>query len=204
MAREDTPVVADELYVNEATLEALRNEIEADVKRTLQKTVLLPLLAAGVVVILLGGLWYVPQQVTSLVREDPQVNQRFRAQVADYLGDEEGGGRVIREQVIELVRGEKSLKQTVEDVANSAVSRINIEDLIKNKVEFALDDKKLNEALANFFQDAQGKRDLKSAVATYFSSPDGTKQVTNATSIQLKSSEFREVLFREIEKAVSN
>ncbi|MDJ0611277.1 MAG: hypothetical protein QNJ67_20045 [Kiloniellales bacterium] len=196
--------MADELYVNEATLEALRNEIEADVKRTLQKTVLLPLLAAGVVVILLGGLWYVPQQVTSLVREDPQVNQRFRAQVADYLGDEEGGGRVIREQVIELVRGEKSLKQTVEDVANSAVSRINIEDLIKNKVEFALDDKKLNEALANFFQDAQGKRDLKSAVATYFSSPDGTKQVTNATSIQLKSSEFREVLFREIEKAVSN
>ena len=100
MAREDTPVVADELYVNEATLEALRNEIEADVKRTLQKTVLLPLLAAGVVVILLGGLWYVPQQVTSLVREDPQVNQRFRAQVADYLGDEEGGGRVIRGRAV--------------------------------------------------------------------------------------------------------
>ncbi len=203
MTEQDRPVVTDELYVNEATLEALRNEIEADVKRSLQRTVLIPLLVAGVIVILLGGLWYIPQEVNTLMREDPQVNQRFRAQVADYLGDKEGGVRVIREQVAEVIRSEESVRKTVEGAANSAVEKINVADLVKEQVKLALDEKPLDEALAKFLQDGQGKEDLKRAVATYFSSPDGKKRLTDTTSDQLKSREFRKILFSELKNVLS-
>ncbi len=207
MTEQDRPVVADELYVNEATLEALRNEIEADVKRSLQRTVLIPLLVAGVIVILLGGLWYIPQEVNTLMRDDPQVNQRFRAQIADYLGDKEGGERVIREQVVEVIRSEESVRKTVEDAANLAVDRIveriNVDELVEGQIKLALDEKTLDEALAKFLQDGQGKEDLKRAVATYFSSPDGMKRLTDTTSDQLKSPEFRKILFSELKNVLS-
>ena len=36
-----------------------------------------------------------------LLREDPLANQRFREATAQYLADPAGGGKVIRDQIID-------------------------------------------------------------------------------------------------------
>ena len=77
MATTTNPLVNDELYINEVTLEALRNVIESEVRGLLRRSVLWPLLLAGIALLVFAATWLIPRQITTMMREDPVVEQRF-------------------------------------------------------------------------------------------------------------------------------
>lgn len=203
MAQGKKLLVDDELYVNKATLEALRNEIESGVRRSLLWTVMAPLLVAGVALILFGVFWLIPREVGTLLREDPLVNQRFRDATAQYLADPAGGEKSIREQIIAVVRAEEGIRKTVDEAARAAVSDLNVDELVREQVNDVLKEQPLADQIAEFLQSEKGQTLLTRATREYFDSAAGKRRLDAVTSKELRSAEFRTILVDELGRALS-
>ena len=204
MVHTKQPFVDDELYVNEATLEALRYEIESEVKRTLQRTVILPLLVAVLVLILFGAFWLVPREIGTLLREDPIVNQRFREAAKLYLADPEGGAKVIHEQIIATVQTAKELQKNVDEAVKKEILKLNVDSLVKKQVKKMLDKKPLSDQVVEFLKSKNGQTLLTSATREYFDSDAGKKKLGVVTTKELQSENFRNILVEDLNRALNH
>jgi hypothetical protein len=202
MTQADKLVVDDELYVNETTLEALSNKIESDVRRSLRGTVLAPLLAAGVVLIVFAVFWLIPREVGTLLREDPLVNQRFREATAQYLG-EPAGRDAIREQIDAVLQSEAGVRTAVNEAASAAVSQIDIDGLVAQQVGEVVEEESLGALVADFLESEEGQRLLSSATREYFASGAGQERLSEITASELQSPRFLDILVEELDRALS-
>lgn len=203
MGQEKQPLVDEKLYVNEATLEALRNEIEFEVRRSLLWNVLVPMLAVGILLFLIGVFLVLPRKVSTLIREDPLVNQRFRGATAEYLDDPEGGKKAISEEIKRILQSDVEIQKTVEESVQAALSEVNMGEVVKNHVDDVLKKKPLADFVTEFLKKEEGQALLKKATQEYFASPEGKKELGSAASQELNSTTFREILIDDLDRLLN-
>jgi len=147
MAESDKVKVGEELYVNEATLELLRRRMESDIRRSFMQSIGIPIGGGGIIVLLYVLFAWIPNNVGSLIEENPQIQTQIQNTVTGYLKQEEGV-RAIRRQVEasmnndevkaeirEAVRGTleqtvQNLSQNVADNLNQLVAEVSVEKLV--------------------------------------------------------------------------
>jgi len=203
MGQEKQPLVDEKLYVNEATLEALRNEIEFEVRRSLLWNVLVPMLAVGILLFLIGVFLVLPRKVSTLIREDPIVSERFRGATAEYLDDPEGGKKAISEEIKRMLESDIEIQKTVEESVQAALSEVNMAEVVKNHVDDVLKEKPLADFVTEFLKKEEGQALLKKATQEYFASPEGIKELGNAASQELNSTTFREILINDLDRILN-
>lgn len=203
MGQENQPLVDEKLYVNEATLEALRNEIEFEVRRSLLWNVLVPMLAVGILLFLIGVFLVLPRKVSTLIREDPIVSERFRGATAEYLDDPEGGKKAISEEIKRMLESDIEIQKTVEESVQAALSEVNMAEVVKNHVDDVLKEKPLADFVTEFLKKEEGQALLKKATQEYFASPEGIKELGNAASQELNSTTFREILINDLDRILN-
>jgi hypothetical protein len=203
MGQEKQPLVDEKLYVNEATLEALRNEIEFEVRRSLLWNVLVPMLAVGILLFLIGVFLVLPRKVSTLIREDPIVSERFRGATAEYLDDPEGGKKAISEEIKRMLESDIEIQKTVEESVQAALSEVNMAEVVKNHVDDVLKEKPLAGFVTEFLKKEEGQALLKKATQEYFASPEGIKELGNAASQELNSTTFREILINDLDRILN-
>ena len=203
MGQEKQPLVDEKLYVNEATLEALRNEIEFEVRRSLLWNVLVPMLAVGILLFLIGVFLVLPRKVSTLIREDPIVSQRFRGATAEYLDDPEGGKKAISEEIKRMLESDIEIQKTVEESVQAALSEVNMAEVVKNHVDDVLKEKPLADFVTEFLKKEEGQALLKKATQEYFASPEGIKELGNAASQELNSTTFRKILINDLDRILN-
>lgn len=203
MGQEKQPLVDEKLYVNEATLEALRNEIEFEVKRSLLWNVLVPMLAVGILLFLIGVFLVLPRKVSTLIREDPLVSQRFRGATAEYLDDPEGGKKAISEEIKRILQSDIEIQKTVEESVQAALSEVNMAEVVKNHVDDVLKEKPLADFVTEFLKKEEGQALLKKATKEYFASPEGKKELGSAASQELNSTTFRKILIDDLDRILN-
>lgn len=203
MGQEKQPLVDEKLYVNEATLEALRNEIEFEVRRSLLWNVLVPMLAVGILLFLIGVFLVLPRKVSTLIREDPIVSQRFRGATAEYLDDPEGGKKAISEEIKRMLESDIEIQKTVEESVQAALSEVNMVEVVKNHVDDVLKEKPLADFVTEFLKKEEGQALLKKATQEYFASPEGIKELGNAASQELNSTTFRKILINDLDRILN-
>jgi len=203
MGHEKQPLVDEKLYVNEATLEALRNEIEFEVRRSLLWNVLVPMLAVGILLFLIGVFLVLPRKVSTLIREDPIVSQRFRGATAEYLDDPEGGKKAISEEIKRMLESDIEIQKTVEESVQAALSEVNMAEVVKNHVDDVLKEKPLADFVTEFLKKEEGLALLKKATQEYFASPEGIKELGNAASQELNSTTFRKILINDLDRILN-
>ena len=203
MGQEKQPLVDEKLYVNEATLEALRNEIEFEVRRSLLWNVLVPMLAVGILLFLIGVFLVLPRKVSTLIREDPIVSERFRGATAEYLNDPEGGKKAISEEIKRMLESDIEIQKTVEESVQAALSEVNMVEVVKNHVDDVLKEKPLADFVTEFLKKEEGQALLKKATQEYFASPEGIKELGNAASQELNSTTFRKILINDLDRILN-
>ena len=203
MGQEKQPLVDEKLYVNEATLEALRNEIEFEVRRSLLWNVLVPMLAVGILLFLIGVFLVLPRKVSTLIREDPIVSERFRGATAEYLNDPEGGKKAISEEIKRMLESDIEIQKTVEESVQAALSEVNMAEVVKNHVDDVLKEKPLADFVTEFLKKEEGQALLKKATQEYFASPEGIKELGNAASQELNSTTFRKILINDLDRILN-
>ena len=203
MGQEKQPLVDEKLYVNEATLEALRNEIEFEVRRSLLWNVLVPMLAVGILLFLIGVFLVLPRKVSTLIREDPIVSERFRGATAEYLDDPEGGKKAISEEIKRMLESDIEIQKTVEESVQAALSEVNMAEVVKNHVDDVLKEKPLADFVTEFLKKEEGQALLKKATQEYFASPEGIKELGNAASQELNSTTFRKILINDLDRILN-
>ena len=203
MPDDKQPFVDEKLYVNDATLEALRNEIESDVRRSLIRTVMVPLLAVGLLFILFGIFWLVPREIGTLLREDPLVNQRLRVAAEEYLKDPDGGKKIIRDQITSIVQADKSIQKVVEEAVQSAVSELNTDELVQQHVKDLLKNKSLSDLITEFLESDKGQTLLNSATGSYLDSQSGKQNLEAITAKELQSDKFRKILIQDLDSTLN-
>jgi len=203
MGQENQPLVDEKLYVNEATLEALRNEIEFEVRRSLLWNVLVPMLAVGILLFLIGVFLVLPRKVSTLIREDPIVSERFRGATAEYLDDPEGGKKAISEEIKRMLESDIEIQKTVEESVQAALSEVNMAEVVKNHVDDVLKEKPLADFVTEFLKKEEGQALLKKATQEYFASPEGIKELGIAASQELNSTTFREILINDLDRILN-
>ena len=203
MGQEKQPLVDEKLYVNEATLEALRNEIEFEVRRSLLWNVLVPMLAVGILLFLIGIFLVLPRKVSTLIREDPLISQRFRGATAEYLDDPEGGKKAISEEIKRILQSDIEIQKTVEESVQAALSEVNMAEVVKNHVDDVLKKKPLADFVTEFLKKEEGQALLKKATQEYFASPEGKKELGSAASQELNSTTFRKILIDDLDRLLN-
>ena len=202
MDRTANPLVDDELYVNDATLEALRNAIESEVRGSLRRTVLWPLLLAGIALLIVAAFWLIPREVENLVREDPIVKQRFLSATTDYIADPEGGQKAIQEQVVAAVRADQDLQNTVNVAVSSVVDGLNVNAVVEEQVAQGLE-ARLNKEVTRFLNSEKGQGLINDAVRDYFESETGRVKLDTVTAQAIRSADFKNALIDDLDHILS-
>lgn len=201
MVRSEELVVDDKLFVNETTLEAVNNQIEGDVRRSLWISVLLPLLAAGIALMLLGVFWMIPREVGALLREDPFVNQRFREATAQYLSTPEGQ-KAIREQIVAAIEEQEELRKLVDQAVSESVAKLDVDASVARQVDQAIEAQPLGTLVNDFLSNEEGRKLLSGSTQAYFASAAGREQLSRTTARELESARFRSIMVDELDRAL--
>jgi hypothetical protein len=198
MATTPKPLVDDELYVNDATLEALRNVIEAEVRASLRRTVLWPLLVAGIALLVFAAIWLIPNEIKTLMRDDPVVEQRFSRAAGqameEYIADPERGRLAIQQEVRATLQADQNMQDTVNTAASAAVADLDLEAVVQAQVEARLD-----EEIRQFLSTEEGRDLIDEAVREYFGTEAGKATVDSVASEALSSPDFRRELGKDLD-----
>lgn len=198
MATTPKPLVDDELYVNDATLEALRNVIEAEVRASLRRTVLWPLLVAGIALLVFAAIWLIPNEIKTLMRDDPVVEQRFSRAAGqameEYIADPERGRLAIQEEVRTTLQADQNMQNTVNTAASAAVADLDLEAVVQAQVEARLD-----EEIREFLSTEEGRDLIDEAVREYFGTEAGKATVDSVAGEALSSPDFRRELSKDLD-----
>jgi len=206
MATTEKPLVDSELYVNDATVEVLRNIIEAQVRGSLRRSVLWPLLFAGIALIVIAAVWLIPREITTLMREDPIVEKRFSkaAELATekYITDPELGKKAIQEQVKATINQDQNMQSTISTAADAAVATLEVQDIVQQQVESQLQERLDNE-IERFLSTEEGRSLINEAVRQYFGSEAGERTLDAITAEALRSPEVRKALISDLDSILN-
>ena len=137
------------------------------------------MLAVGILLFLIGVFLVLPRKVSTLIREDPLVSQRFRGATAEYLNDPEGGKKAISEEIKRMLQSDIEIQKTVEDSVQAALSEVNMAEVVKGRVDDVLKEKPLADFVTEFLKEEEGQALLKKATQEYFASLEGRKELGN-------------------------
>lgn len=198
MAQPEHLLVGDELYVNAVTLEALSDRIEDDVKKQLRRKVGIPFVLIAILAIGLGVLWFIPQQITTQLREDPVVGQRIRDAAEAYLATP-AGTATVRQQVELAIGADKGLQSRINKAASEAVSQLDVASEVSQQIDAKLTDEQLAVEVGNYLTQDAGKAILRKAALEYLASGRGQEIVEAATTREVQSATFQNLLIDELE-----
>jgi len=94
MTKDDSPV-PDEFRVNQATIDYLKLHIESEVRDRLMKWIGLPFGGAGLIAVVIGVFWYLPDKMATTIQTNPRVEETIRATATSFLQPENEGGKFI-------------------------------------------------------------------------------------------------------------
>ena len=144
-----------------------------------------------------------PRKVSTLIREDPLISQRFRGATAEYLDDPEGGKKAISEEIKRILQSDIEIQKTVEESVQAALSEVNMAEVVKNHVDDVLKKKPLADFVTEFLKKEEGQALLKKATQEYFASPEGKKELGSAASQELNSTTFRKILIDDLDRLLN-
>lgn len=96
---EDHSQVPDEFRVNEAKLEYPKPHMESEVRDCLLKWIGLPFGGAGLLAVVIGVFWYLPDKMATIIQTDPGVADTIRATATNFLQPGNRGGKFIATQL---------------------------------------------------------------------------------------------------------
>jgi hypothetical protein len=102
MANDESPA-PKEFQINEATLDYLKLHIERQVSDRLVKWIGLPLGGGGLLAILFGLFYYLPDKMSTMIRTDRQVEEVIRTTATSFLQPDKEGGKTIATNVLRAV-----------------------------------------------------------------------------------------------------
>ena len=119
MDMQGKPTVAPELFVNEATLDLLRRQIEADVKRAFARRVLLPIGLIAVAAVAFSVLWWIPKSIEDYFKKDPEsLQSMIKSSVSTFLQNPDELGPVVRREVARVVKEEPLVHDRINNAVN--------------------------------------------------------------------------------------
>ena len=111
---------SDKLFVNEATLEYFKLQIESQVRERIFKWIGIPLGGGGLLAIVFAVWIWIPDKVAQFIDSSEVVSEQIGANVIDYLNDPEGGGRIVTSAVEKQFQSPE-IRQVVERAVNEAL-----------------------------------------------------------------------------------
>jgi hypothetical protein len=174
MTKDDSPV-PDEFRVNQATLEYLKLRIESEVRDRLLKWIGLPFGGAGLLAVVIGVFWYLPDKMATIIETNPRVEETIRATATNFLQPDNEGGKFI------AARLRSHVSNAVSEYLGSDDWRGALNKQIGDQVgKYLGDDQRAQKLIADFFQSEQGKVAITAAVVEKMRSPEVQKLVRDS------------------------
>ena len=206
--KKDIPVDS-ELYVNAATLDLLRRQIEADVRRGFFRRVASPLAIIGVAAILFSVFLWIPTSVVKFIQDNSRmVEEELRISIEAYLTDRDQGQMLIRDAISEVVRTDEKVRETLMNAARSYLEDPEKGELIIREVAEGAAKSHIQTAVTAFFESASGQKALdgkvEEPVRAYMETESWLNQLGSLVGEYMKSDKLRLIIAESVDKSLKS
>lgn len=175
---EDKPRIATEekLFVNEATLDYFKLQLESQVRERVFKWVGIPLGGGGLLA-LVFALWvWIPGKVQQFIDSSDVVQKELKVSVESYLSNPEHGGALV-EAYLSSKAGKQALREGLQPMVSAYFASEDGKRLIEEQARTVM---------TEYFDHDQGRAVITSAVQEQFRSPEVRKIVETAVNEALR------------------
>jgi hypothetical protein len=141
--------------LNEATVDYLRLRIERQVTDRLVKWIGLPLGSGGLIAIIVGFFFFLPDKMKTMIQTDPEVEKVIRETATDFLKPDKDGGKAITTNVVKAVNDYLAGEQTQTEIKREVALQVQT---------YLRDAEHAQSLISDFFQSTHGKEVIAAAI----------------------------------------
>ncbi len=175
---EHTPRIGtdEKLFVNEATLDYFKLQLESQVRERLFKWIGIPLGGGGLLAIIFAVWFWIPDKVQEFIDSSEVVQEQLEASVESYLNDPERGGALV-ETYLSSEAGKEALRKGLQTMVTTYFVGEDGQRFVEEQVRAVT---------GQYFEQDQGRAIITSAVQEQFQSPEVRQIVETAVNEALR------------------